>query len=365
MPKNCLTQINFWKGIASQRWNIHLLICSDLFQFIILMLTSAPHLASACIQSQQRPASPCSRCKGFSEHISTADMMEGTESYQTTAAAWSYSNQCLWANSFMLGNAFQEMAQPCSPLSSFIIASWPTVPKRAVQGWIAPSEHTLAESNILSLWSSPARARQSSCSPTRSLWRIHHHSHKGNPFTFPCVAQSCPSSSRSPTMALNCLEPPTLPGSNCYSELTFQRMPLHSLICVEFARVFCLLLPLPQSPHWWMQLADDLSIINSFIFLNKYRLVLWLCGYFIQPAVQRARSDRSNHHFICLAAAYSSEKARRRGQHPHLAVYSSGSLILNASQEAASHHSAADGGNKEKTFWLLSSYLRSTALQNC
>lgn len=118
MPKNCLTQINFWKGIASQRWNIHLLICSDLFQFIILMLTSAPHLASACIQSQQRPASPCSRCKRFSERISTADIMEGTGSYQTTAAAWCYSNQCLWANCFMLGNTFQEMAQPCSPLSS-------------------------------------------------------------------------------------------------------------------------------------------------------------------------------------------------------------------------------------------------------
>lgn len=119
VPHNCPMLINFWKGMASQRWNIHLLICSDLFQFIILMLASVPHLAFACMQSQQGLGGPRSRCKSSSEHISTGDVMKGTESYKTTAVALSYFKHCYWENCCLLGNTFQETAHPLLP--SFII----------------------------------------------------------------------------------------------------------------------------------------------------------------------------------------------------------------------------------------------------
>lgn len=44
--------------------------------------------------------------------------------------------------------------------------------------------------------------------------------------------------------------------------------------------------------------------------------------------------------------------------------YSNGCVIIDAAQGAAPHPRAADGCNKEKTFWLLFSYSRSTVLQN-
>lgn len=166
------------------------------------MLTSAPHLASACMQSQQRPASPCSRCKGFSEHISTADIMERTESYQTTAAAWSYSNLCVWANCCMLGNTFQEMAQPSSPLSLLNHNSHLTC---CAQESCARVDSTF--------WAHSCRATSSHCEVLQLMpGRAHAHLHaafresiinsiKEIHLHFPMQHRADPPSCRSPTTA--------------------------------------------------------------------------------------------------------------------------------------------------------------------
>lgn len=64
-----------------------------------------------------------------------------------------------------------------------------------------------------------------------------------------------------------------------------------------------------------MQHADDLSIINSLIFLNKYGMVPWLCVYFILPAAQGAGADKGNHGFVILLLVIVSQG---RGQDPVL-----------------------------------------------